>query len=79
MIKSITKAYVRHYRDNGQVKAYIEGVGNSGKPFRTEGPVHHVERIGREGWAWEDVTGTHMAALLRRAQRDGLTVENEIW
>ncbi len=69
---TITRAYIRHYRDNGQTSAYVEWSDGS----RTEGRVGKCSCCGR-GEA-EDL-GTHMQSLFDRAQRDGLTIERETW
>ena len=58
-IAKITKAYVHHYRDNGQTVAYVEWMDLRGKAGRTEGDPHNP----------------HMTALFRRAQREGVLVE----
>lgn len=63
MIKSVTKAYVRTYTDTGQVTAYVEWVDHRGRSGRTEG----------------EPDGTHMQALLARAEREGVKVEKERW
>lgn len=62
---TITKAYTRHYRDNGQLTAYIEWSDGS----RTEGDAI-MPRI---------AAGTHMRALFARAMADGLTIAHEVW
>ena len=61
MIAKITRAYVRHCRDNGQTTAYVEWVDHKGKPGRTEGyglhmgtllarAICHGVEIERETW-----------------------------
>lgn len=62
-IAKITRAYVRTYRDNGQVTAYVEWIDNRGATGRTEGKPNNI----------------HMIELLNRAKREGLTVEQETW
>lgn len=61
MIARITRAYVRHYADNGQTTCYVEWRDVKGRNGRTEG------------------NGVHMAALLARAEREGVTVDCERW
>ena len=63
MVAKITKAYVRHYSDNGQTMAYVEWIDHKGKRGRTEG----------------DENSLHMAALLSRAKREGIAVTRETW
>jgi hypothetical protein len=60
---AITKAYVRHYRDNGQTVAYVEWIDTRGKAGRTEGTPDNP----------------HMRALFVRAAREGITPTNEVW
>lgn len=61
---TITKAYVRLYRDTQQMTAYVEWSSGG----RTEGIARN----------WEPVE-THMVALFRRAEREGVTVERQTW
>lgn len=63
MITQITKAYIRTYSDSGQVTAYVEWVDNKGKTGCTEGEENNL----------------HMAALLKRAEREGVEVERQRW
>lgn len=63
MIVKITRAYIRHYSDNGQTVAYVEWIDDKGKSGRTEGKQN----------------GLHIRELLKRARREGLTVEREQW
>jgi len=82
MIAKFTKAYVRHYRDNGQTTAYIEWVDRDGKTGRTEGNV-------RQPWAAMNpdkhryslcaVFGLHMGTLLAKAICNGLEIERQTW
>lgn len=75
MIKSrtITRAYTRHYSDNGQTKAYVEW----GDGSRTEGDVtDHCPCCGSKR---PNGLGEHMTALFARAHREGLTIEHEAW
>ena len=62
-IKEITKAYIRTYKDSGQVTGYVEWVDHKGKKGRTEG----------------DPKSVHMKALFDRAKREGVKVEKETW
>lgn len=62
-IASITKAYIRHYRDNGQTTAYVEWIDTKGQKGRTEGKEH----------------GFHMQALLAWAEREGHEIGRETW
>lgn len=68
MIREIKRAYTRLYRDNGQLKAYVEWEDGS----RTEGDAeqYHGIRVPR---------GAHMGALFDRAIREGKTIEHETW
>lgn len=64
---TITRAYVRRYRDNGDTVAYVEWTDGS----RTEARLR-----------WFGLTrrfGDHMHALFQRAKRDGLRLERETW
>lgn len=63
MIAKITKAYIRHYTDNGQTTAYVEWRDAKGKAGRTEGKPRN----------------THMQALFARARREGVPVRKETW
>jgi hypothetical protein len=72
MVAKITRAYVRHYRDNGQTTAYVEWLDHKGKAGRTEAPTV-CPCCGREG------LGAHMQALFDRAEREGVAVERETW
>lgn len=60
---TITKAYIRRYRDNGQTKAYVEWINARGVSARTEGSPKN----------------THMRALMARAEREGIIVAKECW
>jgi hypothetical protein len=60
---TITRAYIRHYSDNGKTTAYIEW----SKGSRTEGAVHG------------NGAGLHMRDLFARAQREGIKIEHETW
>lgn len=75
MIQRILRAYVRTYSDTGQVKAYVEFIDEFGRPSRVEGPApgakcHECGQPHRS---------THIAALFARAERDGLSIEDEMW
>ena len=73
MIVKITKAYVRHYRDNGQTTAYVEWIDHNGKTGRTEGAVR--SKTG----TLEQCYGLHMGALMARAICHGIEIERETW
>ena len=68
-IAKITKAYVRHYSDNGQTTAYVEWLDESGHAGRTEGEADY---------AWGPIS-SHMHALFKRAEREGLTIAWQKW
>lgn len=72
MLVSIQKAYVRHYRDNGQTTAYVEWTDSRGKTGRTEGPAEFYHGL-------LIPAGPHMGALFDRAIREGVTVGREVW
>ena len=76
MIAEITRAYVRHYRDNGQHVAAVEWIDHKGKPGRTEGPVLLP---GETRKPMAEVYGPHMGALLARAICHGIEIERETW
>lgn len=81
MITHITRAFVRHYRDNGQITACVEWVDHRGSTGRTEGTASSRD-FERQSFAVAEKNyhlGSHMAALFSRAIRDGLTIEHEIW
>lgn len=63
MIRTITRAYTRHYRDNDQRTAYVEWRDHKGRTGRTEGRRESL----------------HMRALLARALAEGLTIDKEEW
>ncbi len=69
---TITRAYVRRYRDNGQTTAYVEWANGS----RTEGPLRHSEH--HRGPATPSF-GSHMHALFAAAKRNGVRLERETW
>ena len=71
MIRQITAAYVRYYRDSGQTTAYVEWIDGNRDAGRTEGAC-------RSRTNPEPRSG-HMAALFERARRDGLTIERQVW
>lgn len=73
MIERITRAYVRHYRDNGQTTAYVEFTDHAGKWGRTEAPV-----LADRG-TLAQVYGLHMGALMARAICHGIEIERETW
>ena len=76
-IARITKAYVRRYRDNGQVKVYVEWVDTNGESGRTEGNISGEPEF--EGDSPPMRLGTHMRALLARAKREGVPLKKEVW
>lgn len=84
MIKRITRAYVRHYSDNGQTKAYVEWLNHKGVFGRTEGdvgpcPCCGMERVASFADGRKIQLGPHMAALFARAEREGVDIEQETW
>lgn len=75
MIAKITAAYVRHYSDNGQTKAYVEWVDHKGQAGRTEADI-----TGRpEDAVMSEVYGAHMGALMARAICNGIVIERQDW
>ena len=69
-IQRITRTYVRHCSDSEQTKVYVEWLDQRGRRGRTEGPCCATD--GRPlGW--------HMEALLNRARREGIPLEQERW
>lgn len=76
MIAKITRAYVRHYRDNGQTTAYVEWVDHKGETGRTEGKVLLP---GNTKAPLAAVCGMHMGSLLARAICHGVEIEREAW
>jgi hypothetical protein len=72
MPNKITRAYIRQYRDNKQIVAYVEWSDGS----RTEGPSPSGKPFGFYGIS---DFGPHMGALLTRALMDGLTIERQVW
>ena len=75
MIAKITRAYVRHYRDNGQTTAYVEWIDHNGTAGRTEGAVLSK----RPGPTLAETYGLHMGALIARAICHGVEVERQTW
>lgn len=75
MIAKITKAYVRHYRDNNQKVAYVEWIDHCGVAGRTEGPV--LDNDNSKTLA--AVYGDHISALMARAICTGHPIERETW
>ena len=73
IIKEITKAYVRHYTDNGQTTAYVEWVDHNGQSGRTEGAVRS------QTGTIEQCYGPHMGALIARAICNGIEIEDQTW
>lgn len=62
-IATITKAYIRRYRDNGQTSAYVEWLDAKGQWGRTSGEPDNA----------------HMQALFARAAREGISIGHEEW
>lgn len=73
MIAQITRAYVRHYRDNDSRVAYVEFVDGKGKPGRLEAPVRAATGT------LAQVYGEHMGAIMARAICHGIEIERETW
>lgn len=72
MTNKIKRIYTRHYRDNGQLVAYVEwadGARTEGQADRSTNPRHPTTFS----------FGTHMHALFNRAKREGLTMQREVW
>lgn len=69
---SIKRTYIRRYRDNGQVIAYVDWADGS----RTE--ANH-EMFARKRAPYIFTFGTHMHALFARAKREGLKLQRETW
>lgn len=69
---TIKRIYVRHYRDSGEVVAYVEWSTGS----RTEATLQAFD-IGRNRRAY--TFGSHMHALMKQANRQGLKLEREVW
>jgi hypothetical protein len=67
MIKTITRTYLRHSRDNGQRTIYVEFTDERGKASCLE--------CGAEAAA----KSLHMQAVLIRAAREGIKLEKETW
>ena len=63
MIKKFVRSYIRRYSDSGQTTAYVEWIDVKGQSGRTEG----------------DPRGTHMRALMDRADREGAPFHYEVW
>jgi len=73
---TITRAYIRHYGDNGQTTAYVDWFDGKGKPGRTEGPALWL----KEGLDHRHAPdGEHMRALFARAEREGVVITREVW
>ncbi len=79
MIAKITRAYVRTYRDNGQVTAYVEWVDHKGAIGRTEAPVRLPNESASTGRKLAEVFGDHMGALMARAICTGVAIDREVW
>ena len=72
MTNSIKRVYVRRYRDNGQLTAYVDWADGS----RTEASP---AMFARKRSCYVFTFGTHMHALFARAKREGLRMERETW
>ena len=74
MIQQVERFTVRHYRDNGQTAAICEWIDNDGTSGTTTGflmaTCHHCPG---------PHFGTHMTELAKRAIREGIAIETEIW
>lgn len=75
-IAKITKAYIRHYRDNGQTMAYVEWIDSRGQTGRTEGGVK-IEMTGCNNRG--ETLKANMGALFARAAREGVKITRETW
>lgn len=65
------RIYVRRYRDNGQVTAYVEH-----DKGRTQGGLHYSDHPRAP---CTPSFGVHMHALFAAAHRQGLRLERETW
>lgn len=70
-IARITRAYTRHYSDNGDTKSYVEWIDTNGETGRTEGDAY--------GKNYMEPVGAHMQALFARAIREGVNPTSEVW
>lgn len=71
-MKAIKRIYVRRYRDNGQVAAYVEWADGS----RTESTLAYLDAgHGRR----VSTFGTWMHDVFARAKAAGLTLQRETW
>lgn len=74
-IKHPVRIYVRRYRDNGQVLAYVDWADGS----RTEATADKT-RHWQSNRTWVTFEfGMHMHALFARGKRLGLKLERETW
>lgn len=73
MIARITRAYVRHYRDNEQTIAYVDWIDTKGNTGRTQAAVRSNSGTLAECY------GLHMGALFARAICTGIEIERETW
>ena len=79
-IGRFTRAYVRHYTDTNQVKAYLEWTDRDGKSGRTEGDVRLPwQAMHPDKTSLAAVFGLHMGALMAKAICQGLDIEREVW
>lgn len=72
MRRTIKRTYVRRYRDNGQIVAYVDWSDGS----RTESTLRTF--TARRSRVFRTF-GEHMHALFNRARREGLTLQRETW
>ena len=75
-IDKINRIYVRRYRDNGQITAYVDWIDTAGRAGRTEANPAMFARSRRH---WIFTFGTHMHALFERGRREGLRLQRETW
>lgn len=72
--RTIKRIYVRRYRDNGQVTAYVDWSDGS----RTENTADRFRQWRKPSYVAFDF-GEHMHALFNRAKREGLHLQLETW
>ena len=75
-IATFTDSYVRRYRDNGQIVAYVEWTDDKGRWGRTEA---HPAFWWPRGRLMDVRFGTHMHALMAAAKRQGVPMRRETW
>lgn len=69
---TITRIYVRRYRDSGQVTAFVEWSIGGYTKGNAEYSNHHRAPT-------TPSFGAHIHALFARAHREGLRLERETW